>query len=107
VVERKRTIGGFASTPELSPARLFAKPFSTQRTAAAHVYGRGYALKEISRCRPGLPRRLVMAREIEVIKAQLRRNRVTVYEGNARFLDPHSMEVASDEATRYCAELTL
>ncbi len=39
----------------------------------------------------------VMAREIEVIKSQLRRNRVTVYEGNARFLDAHTIEVASDE----------
>ena len=40
---------------------------------------------------------LVMAREIEVIKAQLRRNRVTVFEGNARFLDLHTMEVANED----------
>jgi len=38
-----------------------------------------------------------MAREIEVIKSQLRRNRVVVYEGNARFLDAHSMEISSEE----------
>jgi NAD(P) transhydrogenase len=38
-----------------------------------------------------------MAREIEVIKSQLRRNRVTVFEGNARFTDAHTMEVASDD----------
>ncbi len=38
----------------------------------------------------------VMAREIEVIKSQLRRNRVTVIEGSARFVADHTIEVESD-----------
>jgi NAD(P) transhydrogenase len=39
----------------------------------------------------------VMAREIEVIKAQLHRNHVTTFEGDARFLDEHTIEVRSEE----------
>ena len=40
----------------------------------------------------------VMTREIEVIKSQLRRNRVTVYEGNAKFLDDHTLEASGDNS---------
>jgi len=42
----------------------------------------------------------VMAREIEVIKAQLRRNSVTTLEGDASFLDPHTIEVKSDNGSQ-------
>ena len=99
VVERKRTIGGVCVHTGTIPSKTFREAILylsglRQRT----FYGRGYALKEnISMQDLVFRADSVMAREIEVIKAQLRRNRVTVYEGNARFLDPHSMEVASDE----------
>jgi len=99
VVERKRTIGGVCVHTGTTPSKTFREAILylsglRQRT----FYGRGYALKEnISMQDLVFRADSVMAREIEVIKAQLRRNRVTVYEGNARFLDPHSMEVASDE----------
>jgi len=42
----------------------------------------------------------VMAREIDVIKAQLRRNYVTTLEGDARLVDPHTVEIRSDEGTQ-------
>jgi len=42
----------------------------------------------------------VMAREVEVIKAQLRRNYVTILEGDARFLDASTLEVKSDEGSQ-------
>jgi NAD(P) transhydrogenase len=35
----------------------------------------------------------VRSREVEVIKAQLRRNGVSTYEGAARFVDDHTVEV--------------
>ena len=51
-------------------------------------YGRGYAVKDQITMQDLVFRRdAVMAREMEVIKAQLRRNRVTVLEGDARFTD--------------------
>jgi NAD(P) transhydrogenase len=42
----------------------------------------------------------VMLREVEVIKAQLRRNYVTTFEGDARFLDPNTIEVKSDDGSQ-------
>ena len=99
VIERKRTIGGVCVHTGTIPSKTFREAilYSSglrQRT----FYGRGYALKENIAMEDLIFRSdAVMAREIEVIKAQLRRNRVTVYEGNARFVDAHSMEVASDE----------
>ena len=99
VVERKRTIGGVCVHTGTIPSKTFREAILylsglRQRT----FYGRGYALKETISMEDLVFRSdSVMAREIEVIKSQLRRNRVVVYEGNARFLDAHTMEVASDE----------
>ena len=99
VIERKRTIGGVCVHTGTIPSKTFREAIlylSGLRQRA--FYGRGYALKEnISMQDLVFRADAVMAREIEVIKAQLRRNRVTVYEGNARFLDAHTMEVASDD----------
>jgi NAD(P) transhydrogenase len=39
-------------------------------------------------------------REVEVIKAQLRRNYVTTLEGDAQFIDPHTIEVKSDDGSQ-------
>jgi NAD(P) transhydrogenase len=99
VVERKRTIGGVCVHTGTIPSKTFREAILylsglRQRT----FYGRGYALKETISMEDLVFRSdSVMAREIEVIKSQLRRNRVVVYEGNGRFLDAHTMEVTSDE----------
>lgn len=42
----------------------------------------------------------VMLREVEVIKSQLRRNYVNTFEGEARFSDPHIIEVRSDDGSQ-------
>ena len=39
----------------------------------------------------------IVARETEVIRAQLRRNGVAVYQGRGRFVDPHTVEVEGGE----------
>src|SRR5208283_5180228 len=99
VIERKRTIGGVCVHTGTIPSKTFREAILylsglRQRT----FYGRGYALKDqISMQDLVFRSDAVMGREIDVIKAQLRRNRVTVYEGNARFLDAHTMEVVSDD----------
>jgi NAD(P) transhydrogenase len=38
----------------------------------------------------------VVARETEVVRAQLKRNGVSVFQGKARFVDPHTVQVDSD-----------
>ena len=64
-------------------------------------YGRGYVLKDrISMSDLTFRAQAVMAREIEVIKAQLRRNYVTTLEGDARFVDANTLEIKNDEGSQ-------
>src|SRR5215468_10167415 len=98
VVERKRSIGGVCVNTGTIPSKTFREAVMylsglRQRT----FYGRGYAVKDQIAMQDLIFRSdAVMAREIEVIKSQLRRNRVTVLEGNAHFFDDHKVEVLSD-----------
>src|SRR6516225_6710834 len=99
VIERKRSIGGVCVNTGTIPSKTFRKAvLYLSGLRQRSFYGRGYALKDHISMQDLIFRSdAVMAREIEVIKSQLRRNRVTVYEGNGRFLDAHTLEVASDE----------
>src|ERR1700691_5425155 len=99
VIERKRTIGGVCVHTGTIPSKTFREAILyLSGLRQPTFYGRGYSLKETISMEDLVFRSdAVMAREIEVIKSQLRRNRVVVYEGNARFLDAHSMEVTNDE----------
>lgn len=98
VIERKRSIGGVCVNTGTIPSKTFREAVLylsglRQRT----FYGRGYAVKDQIAMQDLVFRSdAVMAREIEVIKSQLRRNRVTVLEGNAHFFDDHKVEVLSD-----------
>ena len=40
--------------------------------------------------------RSIVARETEVIRAQLKRNGISVFQGSAQFADPHTVEVQGD-----------
>src|ERR1017187_8076514 len=98
VIERKRCIGGVCVNTGTIPSKTFREAVLylsglRQRT----FYGRGYAVKDqISMQDLVFRSDAVMAREIEVIKSQLRRNRVTVLEGSARFIGDHKVEVVND-----------
>ncbi len=94
VVERRGVGGGNVHTGSI--------PSKTLREAVLYLtgfrqrafYGRDYMLKEdISLADLSARVRLVVEREIQVIRAQLRRNRVTVIEGTARFADAGTIEV--------------
>lgn len=98
IIDRKRTIGGVCVHTGTIPSKtlrqsvLYLSGFR-QRT----FYGRSYVLKDrISMSDLIFRAQAVMAREIEVIKAQLHRNCVTTLEGEARFVDPHTIEVAGE-----------
>src|SRR5215467_9884752 len=101
IIEKKRSIGGVCVNTGTIPSKTFREAVLylsglRQRT----FYGRSYAVKDqISMQDLVLRADAVMAREIEVIKAQLRRNQVNVLEGTARFLDEHSVEVVRDDAS--------
>src|SRR5271167_3625098 len=98
IIDRKKTIGGVCVHTGTIPSKvlreavLYLSGFR-QRT----FYGRGYALKDrIAMSDLTFRAQSVMFREVEVIKAQLRRNYVTIMEGDARFIDPHTLEVKND-----------
>ncbi|HSS95834.1 MAG TPA: FAD-dependent oxidoreductase [Terriglobales bacterium] len=102
IIEKKRSIGGVCVNTGTIPSKTFREAVLylsglRQRT----FYGRSYAVKD-QIAMPDLVLRAdaVMAREIEVIKAQLRRNQVTVLEGTARFLDAHSAEITTEEGSQ-------
>jgi NAD(P) transhydrogenase len=102
IIDRKKSVGGVCvhtgtiPSKTLREAVLYLSGFR-QRT----FYGRGYALKDrIAMSDLIFRAESVMAREVEVIKAQLRRNYVTIMEGDARFLDPHTLEVKNEEGAQ-------
>ena len=102
IIDRKRTIGGVCvhtgtiPSKTLREAVLYLSGFR-QRS----FYGRGYVLKDrIAMSDLIFRAQAVMTREIEVIKSQLRRNYVTTLEGEARFLDPHTIEIKSEDGSQ-------
>jgi NAD(P) transhydrogenase len=102
IIDRKKTVGGVCvhtgtiPSKTLREAVLYLSGFR-QRT----FYGRGYALKDrIAMSDLIFRAESVMAREVEVIKSQLRRNYVMLMEGDARFLDAHTLEVKNDEGAQ-------
>lgn len=102
IIDRIRTMGGVCvhtgtiPSKTLREAVLYLSGFR-QRS----FYGRGYVLKDRIAMSDLTFRALaVMAREVEVIKAQLRRNYVTTLEGEARFIDPHTIEIKGDEGVQ-------
>jgi NAD(P) transhydrogenase len=102
IIDRPKNIGGVCvhtgtiPSKTLREAVLYLSGFR-QRS----FYGRGYVLKDrIAMSDLVFRAQAVMAREIEVIKSQLRRNYVTTLEGNATFVDSHTIELRSDEGSQ-------
>ena len=102
IIDRKLAIGGVCvhtgtiPSKTLREAVLYLSGFR-QRT----FYGRGYVLKDrIAMSDLIFRAQAVMAREIEVIKAQLRRNYVTTLEGDAAFIDDHTIEIKSEDGSQ-------
>jgi len=110
VIDRKEMIGGVClhtgtiPSKTLREAILYLTGFR-ERT----FYGRDYSVRsEITV--PDLAFRVqkVLATEMEVVRAQLARNHIASLHGAARFLDPHTVEVASaDGETRIVADKIL
>jgi len=99
IADRRRMIGGAClhtgtiPSKTLREAILYLSGFR-QRT----FYGKHYSVKERITIKD-LNFRVVsvLNRELGVVAAQLKRNAVTVLEGPARFIDPHTIEVQADD----------
>ncbi len=95
LVEKGRAVGGACVNTGTIPSKTIREAvlYLTGFNQRA-VYGQGYRLKdEIGIEDISLRTRQVVERERNVIRDQLLRNHVTLLEGAARFLDPHTMAV--------------
>ena len=98
IVDRKGGIGGVCVHTGTIPSKTFREAVLyltgfSQRS----FYGRDYVVKENISMQDLMFRVLaVVQRESEVISNQLRRNHITVIDGMAKFLDPHSLEVTQE-----------
>jgi NAD(P) transhydrogenase len=105
VVER-RELGGVSVNWGTIPSKTIREAIVyltglSQRAA----YGESYRVKEeitIEDLR--LRAEQVVVREVDVVRNQLLRNHVSVIEGSARFLDPHTVVLSSDDERRVSAE---
>src|SRR5512134_1124489 len=95
IVDRREMVGGVCIHTGTIPSKtlregiLYLSGFR-ERT----FYGRDYSVKdEISVSDLAFRVQSVLAREVDVIRAQLKRNHVELVSGTARFLDPHTLEV--------------
>jgi NAD(P) transhydrogenase len=102
VTDRRHMLGGVSlhtgtiPSKTLREAILYLSGFS-QRT----FYGKGYTVKEkISVQDLAFRVQAVVKREIEVVRAQLRRNDVEAVVGPARFRDPHTVEVDTEQGVQ-------
>ncbi len=102
IIDRQKTIGGVCVHTGTIPSKTLREAVLylsglRQRT----FYGRGYVVKDrIAMSDLIFRAQAVMVREVDVVKAQLRRNYVTTIEGDARFMDPHTIAVVSDEGSQ-------
>ena len=99
IVDRREMIGGCCVHTGTIPSKTLREAILylsgvRQRT----FYGKAYTVKEDITVQDLAFRvQTVMAREIEVVHAQLKRNQVTVLTGSARFVDPHTLSAESEE----------
>jgi NAD(P) transhydrogenase len=99
VIDRRRMIGGVCVHTGTIPSKSVREAILhltgfTERT----FYGRDYSRKEnISVLDLGFRVSSIVERETQVIRDQLKRNGVAIFEGDARFLDPHLLEIQGDD----------
>ena len=103
IIDRMEMVGGVCVNLGTIPSKSFKEAvvyLSGYRQR--HMYGAGYTVKadlEMSdltfRCQR------IMQTEIEVIRHQLRRNKVDVLSGHARFVDEHTVEIDSVTSGMY------
>lgn len=102
VIDRKEMVGGVClhtgtiPSKTLREAILYLSGFR-ERT----FYGKDYSVKEdIAVSDLSFRVQAVMAREVETIRAQLKRNHIATIHGTAKFQDPHTLVVENGDAAQ-------
>jgi NAD(P) transhydrogenase len=99
VIDREDMIGGVSLHSGTIPSKTLREAILYLSGLEQRAfYGKDYTVKDkINRNDLRLRVRRVLHREIEVIRSQFRRNQVVFLNGTAQFVDPHALEVTSDE----------
>src|SRR6201988_143952 len=104
VVEKLEVVGGTAINTGTIPSK-------TMREAVLHlsgflyqgIYGVNYRVKEkITMADQSFRVQQVIKNEIDVTQAQLSRNGITLMNGAASFVDPHTVKVESSHGESLC-----
>jgi NAD(P) transhydrogenase len=98
VVDRTLMIGGVCVHTGTIPSKSVREAiFQLTGNAVRTFYGENYRGKnDISVQDLSFRVHSIVTRETEVIRAQLRRNGVQIFQGTAQFTDPHTIEVQGD-----------
>jgi NAD(P) transhydrogenase len=95
IIDRPLMIGGVSTHTGTIPSKSVREAiFQLTGNAVRAFYGDNYRGKnEITIQDLSFRVKEIVSRETEVIRAQLKRNGVSVFQGTAQFIDPHTLEV--------------
>ncbi len=94
VVDRTLMMGGVCVHTGTIPSKTVREAIFQLTGFAVKTYCRGSG--DISVQDLATRVRTIIARETDVIRAQLKRNGVVIFQGMAQFVDPHTIEVQGD-----------
>jgi NAD(P) transhydrogenase len=102
VVERRDMVGGVCINTGTIPSKTLREAvLYLTGLNMRELYGQNYRVKDDITVQDLLARtQHVIGREIEVIRSQLFRNGVSLINGTARFVDPHTVAVSSELGDR-------
>ena len=107
LVERRRVVGGVCCDTGTIPSKTFREAVMSFAGPAAHpAAGGGFGSGQgPNGGRPSAAELLsrvaaVVGRESTLVEHQLSRNDVDLLRGEARFVDPHTLAIASEQGTR-------
>lgn len=98
VIDRTVMIGGVSVHSGTIPSKTVREAiFQLTGFAVKALYGRGSRSRDDISVQDVSSRvNAIVARETEVIRAQLKRNGIAIHQGRAHFLDPHTVEVQGE-----------
>ncbi|GAA3102135.1 MULTISPECIES: Si-specific NAD(P)(+) transhydrogenase [Nonomuraea] len=99
VIEKRNMIGGVCINTGTIPSKTLREAvLYLTGLNQRELYGASYRVKdEITVTDLGMRTQHVIGREIQVIRAQLARNHVTVLQGTGRFLDPYTIGISGED----------
>src|ERR1700722_12408264 len=95
IIDRTMMLGGVCVHTGTIPSKSVREAiFQLTGIAVRTFYGSNYRGNgDVSVQDLSFRVRSIVARETEVIRAQLKRNGISVFQGSAQFADPHTVEV--------------